>query len=108
MVDAAVIKAIQGYLQEVRKAGIRVSRGILFGSHAKGQGQPDSDIDLIVIAPDFDPRPNRELVTRLWHARTVTDSRIEPIAVGEQQWQQNDTSILIEVARREGVEIPVP
>jgi predicted nucleotidyltransferase len=105
MVDEAVVDIVQNYLQEVRKAGIRASRAILFGSYAKGEGQADSDIDLLIIAPDFDPHPNRELAARLWRARTVTDSRIEPIAVGEQQWQQNDSSILLEVARREGVEI---
>lgn len=108
MVDAAVIKAIKQYLQEVRKAGIQASRAILFGSHAKGLGQPDSDIDLLVIAREFDPCPDRALVARLWRARVSADSRIEPIAVGEQQWQKDDSSILIEIARREGIEILTP
>lgn len=108
MVDAAVVSAVQTYLQEVRKSGIRVSRAILFGSHARGEGCADSDIDLLVIGPDFDPRPDRELVTRLWRARATTDSRIEPLAVGEQQWEKNDGSILLEMARRQGVEIQQP
>ncbi len=108
MVDAAVVNTVREYLQEVRRAGIRASRAILFGSHAKGQGQSDSDIDLLVIAPEFDPRPERELVARLWRARVATDSRIEPIAVGEQQWKQDDGSVLIELARREGLEIKAP
>lgn len=108
MVDAAVLSAVQCYLREIRKSGIRVSRAILFGSYAKGQEHPDSDIDLLVIASDFDPRPDRELVACLWRARAITDSRIEPFAVGERQWQEDTVSPLIEFARREGVEIPCP
>jgi hypothetical protein len=32
----------------------------------------------------------------------ITDSRIEPIAVGERQWLEDDANPLIEIARREG------
>jgi predicted nucleotidyltransferase len=105
MVDAAILSAIRAYLDQVRKAGIHVSRAILFGSHARGQGGPDSDIDLVVIAPEFDPKPDRELVRRLWRVRATTDSRIEPIAAGVRQWEHEDGSALLELARREGVEV---
>jgi len=37
-----------------------------------------------------------------------TDSRIEPIAVGERQWREDNSSALIEIARREGQEISLP
>jgi len=81
---------------------------VLFGSYAKGQETPDSDIDLLVIGPDFDPRPNREVVGELWRARAETDSRIEPIAVGSKCWEEDEGDLLIEVARREGILIPPP
>jgi predicted nucleotidyltransferase len=32
---------------------------ILFGSHARGEARADSDIDLMVIAPSDEPRPER-------------------------------------------------
>lgn len=37
-----------------------------------------------------------------------TDSRIEPLAVGERQWREGDTSPIIEEARREGQVIALP
>jgi hypothetical protein len=38
-----------------------------------------------------------------------TDSRIEPVAVGEQQYHQDDSSAIIEIARREGQAVyPTP
>lgn len=32
---------------------------ILFGSHARGEAGPDSDVDLMVVAPSSDPRYKR-------------------------------------------------
>jgi predicted nucleotidyltransferase len=106
VVDAAVVDIVRNYLKEVRGAGIMASRAVLFGSYAKGTAVSDlSDIDVVIIAPEFDPKPDRGLVARLWRARATTDSRIEPIAAGEQQWLQDDESPLLEIARREGIEI---
>jgi hypothetical protein len=38
----------------------------------------------------------------LWQMRARTDSRVEPIGVGERQWQEDDANPIIEIARREG------
>ena len=54
---------------------------VLFGSYARGDARPDSDLDTL---------------------------RIEPIAVGERQWREDDASVIIEMARREGQEILLP
>ena len=37
--------------------------------------------------------------------RRETDSRIEPIACGEQQWEEDNSSVILEMARREGERI---
>jgi predicted nucleotidyltransferase len=108
VVEPAIIGVIQDYLAAVRRSGIRVSRAILFGSYARGAAQPDSDVDILVIAPEFDDPYNKNRVDLLWTLRAQTDSRIEPIAVGERQWREDDTSVIIEMARREGQEIPLP
>jgi predicted nucleotidyltransferase len=105
MVDPAIVSSVRRYLGAVRDAGIAVTRGILFGSCARGEGTPDSDVDLVVIAPEFDEAAGRVRAEVLWGLRATTDSRIEPFAVGERQWQEDDASVLIELARREGVEI---
>jgi len=34
--------------------------------------------------------------------RAATKSRNEPIAVGERWWRENDASLILELARREG------
>lgn len=46
----------------IKEAGRRLSAAapdadvILFGSRARGESRPDSDLDLLVIEPDFDRR----------------------------------------------------
>jgi len=44
----------------------------------------DSDIDLIVVSPEFDRR-NEAQVNLLWELRAFADPRIEPIACGSRQ-----------------------
>ena len=105
---ATVVGVIRNYLHAVRRAGIHTNRAILFGSHARGEAHLDSDIDILVIAPEFDMPCDKRYVDILWELRVHTDSRIEPLAVGERRWREDDESAIIEMARREGLEIILP
>jgi predicted nucleotidyltransferase len=95
-------------LKALNRSGLRASRAVLFGSHARGEAGPDSDLDILVVASEFDEPYDRSRVDLLWRLRAHTDSRIEPVAVGERQWLLDQASTIIEVARREGHEIPAP
>lgn len=108
MAEPAIVKAVQGYLAAVSRAGLQARRAVLFGSYARGDAHADSDIDVLVIAPEFDGAYDRAWVDMLWTLRATTDNRIEPLAVGERQWQEDDASMIIEVARREGEDILLP
>lgn len=54
--------SLPGLSEEVRRtvervvAEVQPLRIILFGSRAKGNARPDSDIDLLVVMPDGTPR----------------------------------------------------
>jgi hypothetical protein len=50
----------------------------------------------------FDDERKREDVNLLWQIAARTDSRIEPIPVGQRQFEEDDSSAIIEIARREG------
>jgi uncharacterized protein len=99
------VTVVREYLAAVRRAGISVQRAVLFGSCARGENRADSDVDILVIAPEFDEPAGRARADVLWALRAKTDSRIEPIAVGERQWREDAVSVVIEMARREGLEI---
>jgi predicted nucleotidyltransferase len=106
MVDESIKQSVKRYLHAVRQTGIHATRAVLYGSRARGTAGADSDIDLIVIAAEFDLAPNRALVERLWQLRARTDHRIEPVPCGEAEWAAPFTArTLIEIAHREGIEI---
>lgn len=102
MVDEAVVRVVQQYLKALSEQGIPVRYAVLFGSQAGGHPQHWSDIDLLVVSPRFDQERRREDVNLLWRVAARTDSRIEPIAVGERQFEEDESSAILEVARREG------
>ena len=50
---------------ELEKMGIRIDRVMLYGSQANQTAQDGSDIDLIIISPDFAPYNQRERLEML-------------------------------------------
>lgn len=105
MVDSGIIESVKKYLSRLNEEGIPVQFGVIFGSYARGKANEWSDIDLVVVSKKYDQDYSHEEVNRLWRAAARTDSRIEPIPCGAEEWEKNDESIIIEMARREGVKI---
>ena len=108
MVDRTIVKKVRNYLINVNNEGIPVSFGIIFGSQVKGFSDRWSDSDLLVVSRHFDRSRDRRDVDLLWKLAAKTDSRIEPIPCGEQQWDNDVSSAIIEIARREGETISLP
>jgi Nucleotidyltransferase domain. len=102
MVALSIIETVRGYLSAVKETGIPVSFGVIFGSQSRGTATEWSDIDLLVVSSHFDGQKNHEEVDRLWRLTARTDSRVEPIAVGEREWIEDDSRAIVEIARREG------
>jgi predicted nucleotidyltransferase len=82
--------------------------GVVFGSAAHGTAGADSDIDLVVVSPRFDDDRQRADIALLWRVAAKVNARIEPIPCGEVQWRDDDSSAIIEIARREGLTVPAP
>lgn len=49
-----VRKAVAYVREQVTTAGIASPRVVLFGSHARGEATPDSDVDVAVISTSFE------------------------------------------------------
>ena len=108
VVEQSVTKSVRGYLEKLRQAGLEPRFGVLFGSNVTGNADEWSDIDLVVVSPRFDSMTSQKLVNTLWHIAARTDARIEPIPCGEKQWEEDDGTPILEVARREGIKIEEP
>jgi len=103
MVDKTIIAIIKKYLKSLQERGIHSSQAVLFGSYARGQVHEWSDIDLVVIAPEFDQEYDQDLAEGLWVAAGRADSRIEPIPCGQSEWAQETGRPILEIAKREGI-----
>lgn len=105
MADAAIVSVVRRYLGALPSIGIHPRCGVLFGSFARGDAGEWSDIDLVVVAPEFDAPLSLSLLQDLWRARRKADIRIEPIPCGEREWEREDESWrpIIEIARSEGI-----
>lgn len=101
MVDESIVESVKKYLHAVNNSGIPVRYGVIFGSQTTGAAHEWSDIDLVVVSPLFDGIRRRQDIDLLWRLTVTTDSRIEPIAVGQRQWQEG-ASPIVEIARLEG------
>jgi len=105
MVERTVIATVRRYLAALPAQGIHARRVVLFGSFARGDANNLSDIDLIVIAPEFDGPREMTLIEKLWEATASADNRIEPIPCGDDEWETDQCRPILEIARREGVVI---
>lgn len=46
------IKIVRSYIKELKKI-LEIKKVIIFGSAARGEMRKDSDIDIIILSPDF-------------------------------------------------------
>jgi predicted nucleotidyltransferase len=104
MVDPKIIKIVKEYLDELAAKGIEIKKAFIYGSHANGSAKPDSDIDLMLVSPLFDNETDKYMPA-IWLSRVRTENRIEPIAIGEKRFIDDDVTPLIEIVRQEGVEV---
>jgi predicted nucleotidyltransferase len=101
------VKGVRNYLRALQDQGLIVNFGVVFGSQVKGIPRSWSDIDLLVVSPRFDDQRVRADIDLLWRTAARTDNRIEPIPCGERQWREDESSAIIEIARREGQPITI-
>ena len=64
--------------------------------------------DLLALAPGFGRRKADERIRLLWRIRQYADSRIEPVAVGVREFEEDDGSPPIGIARRDGFVVSLP
>ncbi|MGA2925930.1 MAG: UPF0158 family protein [Solirubrobacteraceae bacterium] len=86
--------------------GERLHDVILFGSHARGDAGPDSDIDLLVVLDELASR--RLEIDRMneviWRHSLANDAVVTELPVSRKDWAHADAPLLVS-ARLEGVSV---
>ncbi|MBL7159568.1 nucleotidyltransferase domain-containing protein [Candidatus Microgenomates bacterium] len=68
MVSKKAKKIISVYKNSLEKK-VKIDKLILFGSWARGKQTKESDLDLLVISPDFNKLSDKKRFSLLWDAR---------------------------------------
>jgi len=104
MAQSEVIELVRKYCVSLTAFGIPVTKAFLYGSWARNEANDDSDIDVMVVLSIFDEH-NDLLKAKAWRATESFDLRIEPYTVSLKKFLDDDVSPLLQVVKKEGIEI---
>jgi len=102
--EAIVI--IRKYLNNLILSGLPIRRAFLYGSYARNEATESSDIDVLLVSDAFDTQDDMVL-SKPWSPKLRFDYRIEPYVVGTKKFCDDDVSLILEMVRREGIEISI-
>ncbi len=102
--DREVDAALRALISRLRRA-YRIELILLFGSRARGDSLKSSDVDLVVVSPDFAGVGWLERVTRV--ARLWTGPvGLEALCYTPDEFERRAGEIsIVRVARKEGIRI---
>jgi predicted nucleotidyltransferase len=83
--------------------GIRVARLVLYGSHARGTADEDSDIDLLIVSPDFSRMNLRERLELLGLAAARLWQPVQGYPCTPEELEQVDSATFLEEVLETGV-----
>ena len=89
---------IYKFLRLLKKQGIEASEVILFGSYAKGNANPDSDLDIVIVSSQLGEDAAEEMMFLRKLALKV-DSHIEPVPFSPQDLEDPYSTLAREIKR---------
>ncbi|MEK7720390.1 MAG: nucleotidyltransferase domain-containing protein [Bacteroidota bacterium] len=104
MLQQDAINIVRQYVSNLNDAGVVIFKAYLFGSYARNQANENSDIDVLLVSDAFDTDDD-VILSQPWSPKYRKDYRIEPVAIGRKRFQTDDNSIILEIVRKEGLEI---
>ena len=93
-IEKDILNTINLYVEEIKKH-YNVSTIILFGSHAKGTANENSDIDIAIVSDDFDDI--YDCMAILMGMTWDIDARIEPHPIKKKDFDEKSDYFIKEV-----------
>jgi len=84
---------------------IKIDRVVLFGSRARGDAEPDSDMDVLVIVDDLTEAKEDYISECAWEAGFEHGIVVVPVVFSRNDWENGPErySLLAEAIKSEGV-----
>jgi predicted nucleotidyltransferase len=110
MVPMDLPAAVVAALESVRIAlserfGDRLAGVRLFGSYARDQARPESDVDLLVVVTGLTRRERQEVLDLAWDAYAETLVHVSPLALSDTEWDmlRSREYLIAQDIEREGI-----
>lgn len=104
MATEEVIELSRRYVLLLNSQGLSVEKAYLFGSYAKGSETTLSDIDLLIVAKNYNEDDDL-MAGRMWMLTRKVSTKIEPVFVSSDRFRDDDSSQLIQTVKSTGIEI---
>ena len=103
-INSQILKSARSFVNAVEKEGIHLDAAYLFGSYAKGNARPESDIDIALISPDFSEWVDD--YAKIRGALLAKDPRIEHVRIRPEHFV--DENPLVYEIKTTGVSLLAP
>ena len=104
--DKKVNRVISRYRQGLESLGIKVKKILLYGSYARGNPRPDSDLDLVVVSDTFGKMDTWERLCILGRARIGIYQPMEILGITEKEFKSQSSGTFIgSEVKAKGIEV---
>ena len=103
MVEKRIIEITKSYINELKNNGIEITAAYLYGSHTTNQANSESDIDLLLVSPQFEDKDEESVLVKVWFSKIRIANRIEPILVNSNRFEKDDYSPIIALVKEQGI-----
>ena len=99
-------EALQTFLRKIREGYPKqVVQTILFGSKARGDSTPDSDIDILVILREEEVQTRSQILTTASRISLDYDVLLNPVIVGEARYRRQQGFTFYQNAARDAISL---
>jgi len=101
--DLTMLRELKGKLQ----SHVQLHRLCVFGSRARGDADPDSDMDVLVELDALDRQARKQVAEDAWEVSLRNGAVIVPVTVERREWEVGvqKSSLLAMAVARDGIEI---
>lgn len=104
MAQKEIITLIRDFVRRLSQEGIPVDKAFLYGSYARGEENEESDIDIMLVSEIFDGNDD-QTIGKTWRISRSVDVRLEPYTVGRKRFLNDQYSPLLQLVKKEGLEV---
>ncbi len=104
MVEEKTREVINNLRTVLESNGITVQKMVLYGSRSREHSEQFSDIDIVIVSPDFSGKDYWERVQMISPLIPRSAYAVEPLLVTPQEWDE-ESSMIITIASSEGIEV---